>query len=149
MPASKQTTHGLNLWTAQDHPLREDFVNDNQKIDDLFSKHIADTTLHKTPTDPTPLVFGSYTGNGSNLQTVTLGFNPQVVIVFPQTAQLVQKDSNGNLKLYSCIVANGLSCGPLYLMKNQGFSVKNDAVNTDTYFLLNESGRVYGYVAFR
>lgn len=149
MPASKQTAHGLNLWTADDHPLREDFVSDNQTIEDLFGKHIADTTLHKTPTDQTPLVYGNYTGNGSSLQTITLGFNPQAVLVFPFKAQMVQKDSSGNLVLYSGVAANGLYCGPLYLMQNQGFSVKNEAVSADIYSMLNENDKVYAYIAFR
>ena len=146
MPSSKQTAHGLNLWEAQDHPLREDFVRDNQTVDDWLSKHIADTSLHKTPTDPAQLVCGTYTGDGGKLQT---GFDPQAVLVFPFQKGLLQKDSSGNLVLYGGIAAVGLYCGPLYVLKNKGFSVKNDTAGTAVYALLNEKDSKYCYVAFR
>ncbi|HCA72124.1 MAG TPA: hypothetical protein DEP60_08560 [Ruminococcaceae bacterium] len=149
MPASQKTTHGLNLWTAEDHPLRQDFVSDNQTIDDVFSAHVADTSLHKTPEDQTPMVTGTYCGDGQADRTIALGFNPRAVQVFACGSQLLQVDGSGNLALYMGITATGLSGSALKLQNDQGFHVGNDTANSYVYSLLNQSGKNYGYIAFR
>ena len=149
MPASQQTEHGLNLWTAEDHPLREDFVSDNQKIDDLISQHMADTTLHKTAADPTPMVYGSYTGNGESIQQIPLEFHPQMVLVFANKVPAIQKNDEDGLTLFAGIAVGTFNSGPVYIFSDNGFTVRNNPVGSSIYALLNKSGQVYAYAAFR
>ncbi|ARP49541.1 MULTISPECIES: hypothetical protein [Caproicibacterium] len=147
MPSSSKTAHGLNLWSAEDHPQRTDFVSDNQKIDDLFSQHIADTALHKTASDKTSLTMGTYKGNNEDMQLVSLPFAPQVLLIYPQNQSPIQKDAAGNLVLYTGAVG-GFVYGDGVYLQGSGFAVQND--DTDSvYTKLNEKGKTYRYIAFR
>ncbi|MCH4238879.1 MAG: hypothetical protein LKF71_01195 [Oscillospiraceae bacterium] len=149
MPSSKKTTHGLNLWESDDHPMREDFVSDNQTMDDLFSKHIADTTLHKTPYDGTPMMMGNYCGDGKADHTISLGFDPQAVIVFACGVPAVQKDAAGNLILYAGAAGDSITTGGVEILYNGGFDVHGAVTSQGTSIQLNQDKQAYGYMAFR
>ena len=116
MPSSSKTAHGLNLWSAEDHPQRTDFVSDNQKIDDLFSQHIADTALHKTASDKTSLTMGTYKGNNEDMQLVSLPFAPQVLLIYPQNQSPIQKDA-AEIWFYTREQSAGLCTVTVYICR--------------------------------
>ena len=67
--ASNYTEHyRLCQWDAADQVLREEFNQDNKKIDGALA------TIPQ-------LVFGSYVGNGSATRKIELGFTPSVLFV--------------------------------------------------------------------
>ena len=75
--ASNQTSnYGLNQWAATDKVLREEFNQDNAKID---------TALAGLAQQITKISFGTYTGNSNNAeggsQFISLGFTPKAVYV--------------------------------------------------------------------
>ncbi|MCH3972922.1 MAG: hypothetical protein LKE53_09230 [Oscillospiraceae bacterium] len=147
MPSSKKTAHGLNLWGADDRPMRGDFVSDNQLTDDLISKHMADTTLHKTKDDPTPLDMGNYTGSGGDTQVIALSFTPQAVFLYPENDSPLQKDTAGSLVLYAAMVS-GEDYGAGVYIDGSTFVVMNSTA-AGVHSKLNEKGRTYRYLAFR
>lgn len=67
--ASNYTEHyGLCQWDAADQVLREEFNQDNKKIDGALA------TIPQ-------LVFGSYVGNGSATRKIELDFTPSALYV--------------------------------------------------------------------
>ena len=64
---NKTENIGLNLWTSADAPKREDFVNDNKKIDSAVTE-IQSTALRCGCT--------TYVGGGRKRQSVNLDFKP-------------------------------------------------------------------------
>lgn len=88
MASSNQTpTFKLCQWLENDSVLREDFNADNSKVEQALVAHAA--TLNQLKP-----VFGSYTGTGkSNIQTITLGFSPSFLLIFPYGGYI----SNSNL----------------------------------------------------
>ena len=71
------TNYQLNQWEKTDRIMMDDFNADNQKIDAALG------TIPK-------LAVGSYTGDGAAENTITLGFKPQLMIIYPAEA------GNGN-----------------------------------------------------
>lgn len=87
MASSKKTSKlGLNLWTETDKPERDDFVQDNQKLEDLVGVHIKDTALHLTSTEKdwvkTPYKVFSFSGNGAASRVWNLDFEPKMIFFF-------------------------------------------------------------------
>ena len=76
MASSYTTNYQLNQWAAADKVLREEFNQDNQKIDVA----LAGLAQHITK-----ITFGTYTGNSNNAeggsQFISLGFTPKAVYV--------------------------------------------------------------------
>ncbi len=67
---NKTPYYQLNQWVADDSVLRTDFNLDNSKIDQALRS--------VTP------VSGFYTGTGEGkTQTISLGFQPRILLVFP------------------------------------------------------------------
>ena len=71
------TNYQLNQWAKSDRIMMDDFNADNQKIDAALG------TIPK-------LAVGTYTGDGAAENTITLGFKPQLMIIYPAEA------GNGN-----------------------------------------------------
>ena len=74
---TKTTNYQLNQWAKSDRVMMDDFNADNQKIDAALG------TIPK-------LAVGTYTGDGAAENTITLGFKPQLMIIYPAEA------GNGN-----------------------------------------------------
>ena len=74
MSSSQTANFGLNQWAANDYVIREEFNEDNRKIDTELSK------ITRTAT-------GNYTGNGkygsANPNSLTFPFAPKLVIIQP------------------------------------------------------------------
>lgn len=82
------TTLGLSLWEQTDCPEWADFLQDNQKLEQLAGGHISNAALHLTAEEKqflsqrTALV--SYVGTGSGAASVTLPFLPRKLTVSAQ-----------------------------------------------------------------
>ena len=70
--ASNTANYGLHQWEATDDFLRTDFNTDFAKID---------AALAGLEGDKAEIVFGNFTGDGSAVRTIDLGFTPLAVLV--------------------------------------------------------------------
>ena len=153
--ASKTSNLNLNVWAGSDKPTRSDFNSDNNIIDSLCGGHISNNNIHVTAeqksTWSNPFVIGTYFGTGVNSRTFSLGFNPRLVIVFANDYPLVTSDyTYTSSKCYAAIgTANGASMG--VVLETGGFSIAQSSVMAvdDCTAMLNQSGAVYTYIAFK
>ena len=100
MPTSNKTEHlGLNQWLGTDKPKRADFVEDNAAIDQAVYSHTSNSSIHLSETDRTnfssPVVAGSYVGDGLEEQDITLPFQPAAVLVIRADCGPVEWYSGG------------------------------------------------------
>lgn len=87
MASSKKTSKlGLNLWEETDKPERLDFVQDNEKLEELVGAHLKASALHLTAEEKEratlPYKIYSYIGNGKNPLAYSVSFEPKMSIVF-------------------------------------------------------------------
>jgi hypothetical protein len=121
----------------------------------LCGSHMRDTDIHLTEEQQTylnqPFVTGSYFGTGEASRSISLGFEPTVVLVvaggFPMlyANHLTQEN-----KAYAALgLRNGHSMG--VEVTKSGFKVRNpgDEVVRATVPVLNEIGTTFFYLAFR
>lgn len=89
---------GLSLWEQTDCPEWADFLQDNQKLEQLAGGHIANDALHVTAQEKQFLsqrtAIVTYTGTGSGAATVSLPFLPRKLLVSPvgKPGMLPQED---------------------------------------------------------
>ena len=135
---TKTTNYQLNQWAKSDRIMMDDFNADNLKIDAALCSMAQ-------------VVLGSYTGDGTTLRTVELGFTPRAVYV---------TDARGAAFRYSSGV--GRFCGGLAMRDkpakdggrtilaicDNGFQVNRDT-STSPYVTSNSSDETYYYVALR
>ncbi len=74
--ANKTEKLGLNLWTQDDVPKREDFLSDNEKIDEAVGKLQENELKYVTQ---------GYTGDGKGVLMLTFERNPKCVFITCQT----------------------------------------------------------------
>ncbi len=141
MASTHQTkAYGLSQWVETDPVLREDFNENNCKID----KALQDKS--NMP------VVGEYTGNSDvNNQTwraISLGFRPLAVIIFPRSDA---QEEDGNTETYHFRIAMAVSTeGSGHVrITNDGFEVKRqlNAGNNTGYGSRYMNPRCY--IAFR
>ena len=99
----------LNQWEPTDRVLREDFNEDNRKIDAALN-------------GKTEIVIGSYDGNSSSYtssQEITLGWKPQAVLVF------ATKATSGELQDLPAQMATAAHSGTSLSISETGFIVQN------------------------
>ena len=78
--ASNQTSnYGLNQWAAADKVLREEFNQDNAKIDEALAQKAEQSALDATAATIPKIAAGTYIGNGTASQSISLGFVPKAV----------------------------------------------------------------------
>ena len=156
MASSYKTSHlGLNNWTGSDKPKRVDFVNDNEILDTALGEHLEDQTVHVTADERTrwnsfhPEI-GSYTGTGEVNRTITLGYHPVFVMVFPvgDVAGYYRGSTINSNDIYSGFAAREGGTKGIEI-KEDGFLVRSvPTIPPDTKtFLLNEEGKSYIYLA--
>ena len=135
---TQTTNFHLNQWSPEDYVRRTDFNTDNLKIDTALGNMAQ-------------VVLGSYTGDGTTLRTVELGFTPRAVYV---------TDGRGAAFRYSSGV--GRFCGGLAMRDkpakdggrtilavcDNGFQVARDT-SSSPYIGTNYEGDEYYYVALR
>ncbi len=89
MAATKHSANlGLSLWERTDRPEWADFLQDNQKLEQLAGGHIGNGGIHLTAEEKQFLAQRSavvtYTGNGAGSVTVTLPFLPRKLTVLAE-----------------------------------------------------------------
>lgn len=157
MPSTNKTPQlGLNSWVDTDKPRREDFVNDNTILDTVISGHMADTLLHLTQADRQKLedgvVIGSRPGTGAEQATLTLDFEPKLVLVFYKDRAPVEYNSSGNYLMVNCGIAlQWSSTAGLSMSGNQIVLQQTKTVPAagGTFLNLNKLYGQYTYVAIR
>lgn len=127
------TYYQLSLWEQDDRIMREDFNDNNRKIDAALAEK--------------PYVTGSYTGDGKNRedggQFIELGFRPSMVIV----------GSNDFFANVTFKINQTLFDNPLYSdftpFSDTGFAVCHRDDEGVSFINLNRNGTLYCYTAFR
>lgn len=155
--SKKSSILGLNLWAETDKPERKDFVEDNQRVDDLLGTHINTSALHLTLDEKAraqePFRFFSYSGNGKATQTYTLPFAPRMVFVMASSKAdgIVENGLQGIFRAMRVGSHNtpGLTISNLTLGFSQQTEEEAQAAGNGYRIRLNEKGVVYCAVAFR
>ena len=103
--SSYSTILGLSLWTQTDCPKLADFLQDNQKLEQLAGGHIANSALHLTAEEKQFLsqrtALLTYTGTGSGGASVTLPFLPRRLTVYAQGKPSLLPRSDGGWDVFS------------------------------------------------
>ena len=89
MAATNHSTNlGLSLWEQTDRPEWADFLQDNQKLEQLAGGHIVNDGIHVTAEEKQFLTQRTavltYTGDGAGSVNVTLPFLPRRLTVMAQ-----------------------------------------------------------------
>ena len=156
MPASSTSTVlGLSLWAQTDCPEWADFLQDNQKLEQLAGGHIANSALHLTAEEKQFLsqrtALLTYTGTGSGGASVTLPFLPRRLTVYAQGKPSLLPRSDGGWDVFSQVWLQGEGSASY---GTGGISVAADTLTaqlsegafsgeTGLYHALNRSGVTY------
>ena len=151
--ASNQTSnYGLNQWEATDQVLREEFNQDNQKIDAALSTNAAAISAEaaERAATATRFICGSYEGTGvSGAIHYSLGMKPKFLFLIP----LVGTSSS----YYVGLLAAETFCLPLHSdygvtgsttmvsFTDDGFSIIHSSNLLEKAF--NRLGVTYRYLA--
>ena len=119
----------LNQWDASDYVRREDFNEDNRKIEEAI-KALDNKRLRVVP--------GSYTGDGSTSQFISLGQQPQMLIVTYNG-----RTSQGNI-MYGGIVYPDMP-SECIVLNETGFTAYGGTANNS--YRANLVNSVYRYIA--
>lgn len=150
--ASNYTEHyGLCQWEATDQVLREEFNQDNQKLDEALAgkaelSNVEDINRRVETLEAQPhWIVGTYTGNGEPSQIISLGKKPSAVFALQSNGYLSQQYQTyyfGGLALPDHPVKTGSHM--IVEIKPKGFCVyENDSDDIKA----NSSGVVYHYMA--
>ena len=153
--SSYSTILGLSLWNQTDCPKLADFLQDNQKLEQLAGGHIANSALHLTAEEKQFLsqrtVLLTYTGTGSGGASVTLPFLPRRLTVYAQGKPSLLPRSDGGWDVFSQVWLQGEGSASY---GTGGISVAADTLTaqlsegafsgeTGLYHALNRSGVTY------
>lgn len=86
MPSNQTTNYQLSQWDKSDQVLMEDFNADNAKLDaalkaEANARATAVNAINATLSGMVRLKAGSYTGDGAETRTISVGFTPKAVFV--------------------------------------------------------------------
>lgn len=166
MASSEKTAKlGLSLWAASDKPERLDFVQDNQKLEEVVGAHVADMSAHLTGAEKQflsrPYTIYTYRGTGSTSYTVKSlpgGLEPRLILAMCQEFPPCTVDTNGNLNVYwdfwmkagssTSYGGGGISVD----LTNKTFTMKNRVKPASSWYPctrnLNEDGKIYVLIFF-
>ena len=153
--SSYSTILGLSLWNQTDCPKLADFLQDNQRLEQLAGGHIANNALHLTAEEKQFLsqrtALLTYTGTGSGGASVTLPFLPRRLTVYAQGKPSLLPRSDGGWDVFSQVWLQGEGSASY---GTGGISVAADTLTaqlsegafsgeTGLYHALNRSGVTY------
>ena len=153
--SSYSTILGLSLWNQTDCPKLADFLQDNQKLEQMAGGHIANSALHLTAEEKQFLsqrtALLTYTGTGSGGASVTLPFLPRRLTVYAQGKPSLLPRSDGGWDVFSQVWLQGEGSASY---GTGGISVAADTLTaqlsegtfsgeTGLYHALNRSGVTY------
>lgn len=156
MSTNHTQNYKLCQWEASDKVLRTDFNDDNVKLDAALAAQQTAinqvNTLASNAYGPSKqaVVTGSYYGNGAESRTISLGFTPRAVLVFPCSGQISHSSSGTTIR--GGLAISGVNVGSLgytgLSTVANGFSVRQNGAGS-WFYALNNSGENYVYLAFR
>lgn len=122
--------------------------------DTFFCKsHVNNSLIHLNEQQKayldSPYVIGTYTGDGAaDGKEINLGFRPKALIIYRNSYHVASyNNSDGTSNCYL-----GVAIGSTYtrglIILDKGFRIKTLVTSSATTHL-NDSGGVYGYIAFR
>ena len=143
----------LSAWADSDRPKRADFVSDNSIIDTQLGGHIADSTLHLTAQEKAkvsePFVSSIYSGSGESSRTISLGFQPKIVMVYKRGVPFVTYSNSVNYVNAACsYYGHGASVG-ISITSNGVQVTQSSEASNGVMVCLNESGSQYTVIAFK
>ena len=147
MATNYTANYGLCQWEAEDNFLREEFNQDNAKIDAAL-KGLENTKANSSTTNSrltalenrVEVIVGSYTGDGAATRTIDLGFTPKAVLLEHPSGMRM---TNNNIAFGGLALLNFPANG--FQIVEGGFSVRYNS----GYVHTNNSGTVYHYLAFK
>lgn len=157
MASSSKTSYlKLNYWSASDKPKMADFNSDNQKVDSALQSHIQNTSLHlqgnQTAWIKQPFASGTYTGDGAKTKTITLGFQPALIIILPESYGPMELDTVQQSPVVRFAMgADGKGSSGLTITTN-GFTVAQDQsppLAGMAMVALNQNKVIYRYFAIK
>lgn len=166
MASSEKTAKlGLSLWTASDKPERLDFVQDNQKLEELVGTHIADMSAHLTESEKqllsNPYTIYVHRGTGAASYTINSlpgGKDPKLILAMCQEFPPCTVDANGKLNVYwdfwmhANKFANYGGGGISVDLTNKTLTMKNQVSAPGNWYSctrnLNENGKIYVLIFF-
>lgn len=151
MASNYTEQYGLCQWEATDPVLRDEFNQDNRKMDEALNgkAELSDVEnlrerVEALEAQPQWIV-GTYTGNGESSQTISLGKKPSAVFTLQSNGYLSQQYQTyyfGGLALPDHPVKTGSQI--IVEIKPKGFCVYEDESEDIN---ANSSGVVYHYMA--
>lgn len=161
----------LSQWQKSDRIMMSDFNSDNQKLDTAL-KTIANAVENKAEASAlsalaatvSKITAGSYTGNGEESQTITLGFQPSAVLLLCDEIERYKASGtsivmSGGIALYGkplyvctkrLITTLSADCVPAIAVTENGFSVYlgNEKYSGTTFYAqTNLNNYCYRYIA--
>ena len=177
MATNYTTNYQLNQWEPTDAVQRVDFNTDNAKLDAALAAkaeaaalnsltqtvsqkasqsavNTLNTTVQQIQANLTKLTFGTYTGNGAQTRTISLGFTPKAVLVLSAFGGVYSQEHAGDhwgglaLTNNPVQVCNGGNEIVVKIVTN-GFQVScYNADNGSDRLASNNSSVLYHYIAF-
>lgn len=157
MPSSSKTSYlKLNYWSAGDKPKMADFNSDNQLVDNALQEHVQNTALHLRGSQSAwinqPFASGTYAGTGEAKKSITLGFQPALVIILPQSYGPIELDTTQDMPIIRFAMgADGMGSTGLTITST-GFTVVQDQklpLAGLPMICLNENKVTYRYFAIK
>ena len=159
MATNYTTNYGLCQWEPEDNFLREEFNQDNAKIDealaakadsaDMNSQVAALEARISTLESRVDVESGTYTGDGAASKYISLSFQPRAVLVEHRNG--VRHDSGlmaaeGGLAVTGSDLKSTTSSWDINALRisGSGFYVSGELGSN-----LNTASQVYHYLAFR
>ena len=137
MSTNHTTNYNLCQWEATDQVLRTDFNEDNAKID---------AALATIP----QIAIGTYIGNGSASQKISLSFTPKAVFFCSSDGKTYIGTGSGYL--WGGLAVSGsalqMSGNSAAAIITGGFMVFQTTISDYSSIACNRSGQTYHYIAF-
>ena len=165
MASSCTTNYQLNQWEAADKVLREEFNQDNAKIDEALAQEakaraaveqaLAAETAARIQADTAfgncKMVYGTYVGNGAygagTPTQLTFPFEPKLVIV--QMRDAAQMDDRNGVMMILVRPLQSFSFSKGVYVNSISWSGNSVSwTGWDAHYQFNASGATYLYIAF-
>lgn len=147
MSTNKTQHYKLHSWAAADHFLRAEINENFTTLDAALKSGLAAQDSARQGL----IVTGSYTGDGADSQTITLGFRPRAVLV-----RAANGAASDNYRTYSALAVTGRNAvnnegTTILALAAGGFQACYSAREGSGFLAprVNSKGQVYAYVAVR
>ena len=142
---------GFQMWFTSDGSgiYRRSTDGDWEKTDAELEDRVE--ALETTGTLKSEVIFGTYTGDGTENRTINLGFTPAAVEVYRSTGE--QYATVGSSGYFGGLAINGYPCGgstnkSVEVVTN-GFKVSDGPYGSSIYPRSNQDGLVYYFIAYK